>query len=371
MKTDEQNSNTIRSQELLVNPHLHVIRCSNNEALIKHGSRSRFSRVLKDAGRTNILGRVLHCFKEPTTLAKLEEQGLVRPAEVEAASELLEYLCNEQILITPQSYLPHVYLSMQFGGQAPQGVVNRRIGLVGAGYIGSRLARELARLQVKSINILDNRTVQPHDRLYFDITPGLVEPGASYAQTVQRDLEERSYTAVQLIDGAPDDQRGLAQLFEASDLVLVALEGFSPRTLHAVNEVALVAKRPWLSAYVDGGEALIGPLYVPGETCCYNEFEIQHESTIGLKDDYILFKESLLDAELDTAQLVLPPYLSMISGWVTTAVLPFLTTGRSFAVGRCVRFDFERLSVDYEEVLKLPRCPACGPQRPGYRHLYL
>jgi bacteriocin biosynthesis cyclodehydratase domain-containing protein len=127
-----------------------------------------------------------------------------------------------------------------------------------------------------------------------------------------------------------------------------------------------------VSLYTDGSEALVGPLYVPGETCCYNEFEIQHEATlVGMKDNYLLYKEALSEGRLDGSHLALPPYLNAAAALAATGVLRFLLSGKSFLVGRCTRLDFERMSVDYEEVMRLPRCPACSPRRPGHRHLFM
>lgn len=361
---------TLRSQTLMINPHVHVTFCSNSEVLIKHGSRSRFSQVLRDEGRTHLLGKVLRNLRAPTSLAELQERQIVRDHELEDALKLIEHLRAEKILISPEDYLPHVYLSMQFGAAAA-GLRACRLGLIGSGFLGSRLARDLARLQVRELVLLDDRRVQPRDRSYFDVSPALVEPGASFASITERALNDEGFTSVRTIEAALDDQRALTDLFDQVDVAVAALEWFSPQTLHGANAVSQALGKPWMSVYVDGSEALIGPIYVPGETPCYNELEIQHEAAISLKDDYLLYKESLIDDQVEPHHFVLPPYLNLLSGWTMTALLPFMISGRSFAVGRAVRIDFERVFVDYEDVLKLPRCPGCSAQRPAYRHTFL
>jgi len=363
-------ANPVIAKPFCVNPYVWIIPCSNDEILVKHGSRSRFSRVIRDDGHANLLGKIVTRLRSPASLADLQTEGLLTEDQLENAAALVTYLLQERVLISPEEHLPHVYLSMHFGGHASR-IATRTVGFVGAGALTMRIARELGRLQPKALVLLDDRGVTPADRLYFDLPPNALPTGSSYTQVVTGDLASYGYNAVSSVDGSTSDRRALTELFEQSDFVVAALEWFSPRTLHAVNEVALEMRKPWMSLYADGSEALIGPIYVPGETHCYSEFEIQREANISLRDEYLLYKETLLQEDLDTRHQCLPPYLSMMSGWASSAIVPFLLTGRSFAVSRCLYVDFERMSVDFQEVLKLPRCPACSPLRPGYRQSYL
>lgn len=362
--------NRLFRQSLMMNPHVRIIHCSDSEIMVKHGSRSRFSQIIRDEGHTKLLGKILRNLKEPSSLEAIWEKGYLADHELEDAVRLVEYLLNEEVLIEPDSYLPHVYLSMRFG-KGVQKIAARTVGMVGSGFVGSRIARELSRLKVREIVILDDRRIQPTDVTYLDLNVEGYDPGEKFGEVVTRDLSARNESTVRWMDRPMDDPQALGELFEQADFVVVALESYSPRVFHTVNEVAVVTGKPWMSAFFDGSEAIIGPIYVPGETPCYNEFEIQQEAVIGLKEDYIVYKEELLEADLDCAHLVLPPYLSLMSGWLMTALIPFLISGRSFAVGRSLRVDLERLSVDGVDVLKLPRCPACSAQRPGYRHLFL
>lgn len=360
----------LQTGKIMINPHVQVTHCSGDEVLVKHGSRSRFSHVIRDDGRTKLLAKVLRHLNKPVSLKELQEQQVITDSEVDEALALIDYLKGERVVISPDEYLPHVYLSMVYGKKTSQ-LAERTVGIVGSGYLGSRIARELSRLKVKELVLLDDRQVGPLDSIYFDLSPKFVQQEAYYAESVQQALNSYGYDAVQAQVAAMDDPRALTDLFFEVDFVIVALEGYSPQILHTVNQVALAMRKPWISVYVDGSEAIIGPIYVPGETLCYNEFEIQHEASTKLKDEYLLYKESLLESSLPPSQFVLPPYLSLINGWASTALLPFLISGQSFAVARCVRVDFERVSVDYEDVLKLPRCPACKMQQPGYRHTFL
>jgi bacteriocin biosynthesis cyclodehydratase domain-containing protein len=354
------------------NPHLTIIHCGDDEVVIKHGSRSRFTKNIRDEGRTRLLGKILRNVVPPASLAELRERGILKEGDLADSINLVEYLRREGVLVDPGEDPTRLYLDVILGGTQP--LATRTVALAGAGSLGSRIAVELARLGIGRLIVLDDRTVENEtvDRLYFDLDPGVIRAGRPYVECLQDHLAARGFGALEVLAEPLDSERAMQAVADRCDFLVVALEVFSARTLHLANSVAIDAGRPWMSVFVDGSEALVGPLYLPGESCCYNEFEIQHEATLGaMKDDYLLYKEALNEEKVDGSHFALPPYLGVASGLAVTALLRFLVSGRSFLVGRCNRLDFERLSVDYEEVLRLPRCPACSSSRPGYRHLFM
>ena len=376
MVTDTNIGIDIRVRPLVLNPHLRIVQCGNDELLVKHGFRSRFSTLLRDDARTGLLAVVLRAFREPSTLAALERSGIVSSSGLADASSLIEQLISQKVLIQPTDYLPRVYLSMCFGDAGVAALDPTTVGIVGCGYLGSRIARELARIRVDEMLLLDDRVARKEDAVYFDCANRLVEPDTPFVQVTARALQEIGYASTRPVFGPLHDDAGLASVFDQCGFVLVALERFSPSVLHAANRAALATGRPWMSVYFDGSEAVIGPIYVPGDTACYNEFEIQNEACIVRQDDYHVYKESLTAPNASAGcprvpDPVLPPFLAIASGWATAAALPFLSGGKSFLLERAVHVDFERAAIDYQNILKLPRCPACSPARPAYRHTFL
>jgi bacteriocin biosynthesis cyclodehydratase domain-containing protein len=354
------------------NPHLTIIHCGEDEVVVKHGSRSRFTKNIRDQGRTRLLGKILRNVVPPATLAELAERGVLKDKDLPDSIHLVDYLRREGVLVDPGEDPTRLYVDFILGGTQP--LSTRTVAVAGAGYLGSRIAAELARLGVGRLIAVDDRTVDREavDRLYFDLVPGAVRAGRPYVECLREHLAARGYDGIETVAEPLDSEAALQDIAGRCDVLVVALEVFSARILHLANSVAIDAGRPWISVFIDGSEALVGPLYLPGESCCYNEFEIQHEATLGaMKDDYLVYKEALNEEKVDGSHFTLPPYLGVASGLAATALLRFLISGRSFLVGRCNRVDFERLSVDYEEVLRLPRCPACAASRPGYRHLFM
>src|SRR4029453_7651359 len=147
---------------------------------------------------------------ERLSLTDLEQRRIVREAEREDASKLVDFLVKEQILMPPQRYLPHVYLGMQCGGEGVEQLGARTVGFLGSGFLGSRIARELARLRVKRLVLLDDRRAAPADRDYFDFAPELGEAQAPYVAIVQKALSTHDGgSEVEVIEGGLGDKKAL------------------------------------------------------------------------------------------------------------------------------------------------------------------
>ena len=363
-----------RAEVLVINPHLEVIRCSDDEVIVKHGIRSLFSEVITDEGRTKLMGRVLDRLNTPGSLADLLAEDVIAPDEAEPTGTLLDYLAVRKVLIQPRQDLTIAYLDtlMANDGAATHALANARIGLVGAGFLGTRLARQLAGFNPKEILLLDQRRVEdaPEGRL-FGVDQSKIAVGEPYVTLLQRQLGADGFIVADARAQSMTEEASLLALFESSDFVVCALESFSPATLHAVNAAAIQLRKPWMSIFVDGSQATVGPTYIPGETSCYLEFEVQSEASHTRQDEYLLYKEHIQANGHVHARPVLPPYSDVAASLGAISTLRFLLSGTSFTVGRAVHVDFERMSFDYQDVLRVPRCPACDGLRAAYRHTFL
>lgn len=209
-----------------------------------------------------------------------------------------------------------------------------------------------------------------------ETTVGLVGGGSAGRQLATQLTELGVGSVPQLTAGtsgleAPDGDARLADLLDGTDLVVLALDGFRPSLLHRLNRAAVAAGRPWLPVYADGSELIVGPIVVPGESACYNEHEIQHESSRALRHEYQIYSEELARRTADDLPPLLAPYAALAASWAAIGIAPYLIDGASFLVGRAIRIDLERLEITQEHILRLPRCPVCTEQRPSFRHPFL
>ena len=356
----------------VLNPSLKFIFCGEDEILVLHGMRSKFNQTIRDEGRTHLLGRVLRHLVSPASLQDLQEKKVIGEGELEDAEELLATLASQGFLSLANENPIASYLYAVVGGN--QALDNICIGIVGGGYLGSRVAEELAKIGVDQMHILDDRRVEnvAIDRAQFNLFPTYIERGRPYVECLGLHLSDIGFDRLKVIKEPYHNQDALEKLFSASNFVIATSEVFSSHLFHTVDLAALSAEKPWMSTFMDGSEACIGPIYVPGETCCYNEFEIQSEATLSIqRSEYYTYKEEMSKNGLYSHQFAFPPYASISAGFVAGTVSTFLLSGKSSLIGRCLRINFENPYVDYEEILKLPRSPTSVDMRNGYRHMFL
>ncbi len=369
METQHKSINDCR---FVLNPSLKFIFCGEDEILVLHGMRSKFNQTIRDEGRTHLLGRVLRRLRSPTSLQDLQEQKVIEEEELEDTGELLTAL-ESQGFLSQENESPIIsYLNAIVSEN--QDLDNICIGIVGAGYFGSRVAEELAKIGVGQMQILDDRCIEKVaiDRAQFNFSPTYIEKGKPYVECLRLHLSDRGYDQIKTIKEPYHNQGALEDLFSDSNFVVATSEVFSSHLFHTVDITALSAGKPWISAFMDGSESCIGPIYVPGETCCYNEFEIQSEATLSIqRSEYYTYKEEMSKNGLYCHQFAFPPYASIAAGFVVGTTSSFLLSGKSSLVGRCFRINFEKPYVDYEEILKLPRSPVSIDTRNSYRQIFL
>ncbi|MDE3259263.1 MAG: ThiF family adenylyltransferase [Gemmatimonadota bacterium] len=363
---------TIADKSFALNPSLKVIFCGEDEILVMHGLRSSFNQTISDEGRTHLLGRVLRRMTSPTSLAGLCEEGVIDEDELKDAEDLVSALVAQGILTHPAECPAVSYLNAAFGDG--EHLSEASVGIIGAGYLGSRVAEEFARLGVGFVRIMDDRRVDNEDidRSQFNFPSAQIEKGRPYVGCLSACLSNSGYDNVETFDESYNNKDALEDFFHCSDFVIAAAEVFSSHFFHTVDITAISIEKPWLSVFIDGSEACVGPIYVSGETCCYNEFEIQMEATLSVQQrEYYTYKEEMNKIGLYSNHYVFPPYLNIAAGFVVGGVSSFMLSGISYLIGRCLRINFEKPYVDYEEVIKLPRSPASADLRNGYRQTFM
>ncbi|MBP0456588.1 TOMM precursor leader peptide-binding protein [Streptomyces montanisoli] len=310
-----------------LNPHLRFVRRTDDEVLISRGSRSIHAELLRDDAGSGALADLLERLRDPadeeqlTAWARERRTGV--PLDVPA---LLAHLLGRGVLVPAGDDPAHSHLrtSLAGGGDALRGAV---ISIVGDGVLATTLERQLAASGIVTAGAVPRRVAQP----------------------------------------SPDDVAD--ELFADAALVVVALDRPESTLLHALNDTALRGKTPWLPVCLDGGEGVVGPTHVPGESACHLEFELQTDASVGFTG-HVLELRHAKDAHGPAA--VPPPHqVEMVSGLAVEAVIAHLAGTGHLTSDRAVRFDFERMEIDYQDVLRLPRCPACGPQRAPYRNPFL
>ena len=153
----------------------------------------------------------------------------------------------------------------------------------------------------------------------------------------------------------------LVAAFSASGFVVVALESFSPTVLDTANSVALERRVPWVATYSDGPLVVVGPIYVPGDTGCYAEFEAQLVSVCSRRSETKAYWDTLASRTSPRR----PPrwHGGLAAPLFVAQFYELVSAGSSDLVGRAIVFDLAQRRMETVRCLTLPRCPVCRHER--------
>jgi bacteriocin biosynthesis cyclodehydratase domain-containing protein len=141
-----------------------------------------------------------------------------------------------------------------------------------------------------------------------------------------------------------------------ADLTICAPSpGQLPR-LGAWNEQALEARGPWLQLLpFDGRYAAIGPLFLPGDTCCYECFRRRRAANLDAGVELTLLEQT--PASYPTAAAL----DAVVGGLGAVLALSWLVLGDHYVPGAFYAVELlPVLALSVHHVHRVPRCPACS-----------
>jgi bacteriocin biosynthesis cyclodehydratase domain-containing protein len=122
------------------------------------------------------------------------------------------------------------------------------------------------------------------------------------------------------------------------------------------NEQALASGQPWFQVLpFDGRYASVGPLYLPGETCCFECFRLRRLANLDAGDELTLL-------EAAPAAYPSPPALhALIAGMAATLALEWVVLHDHQVPSAFYAVELGQvLGVSLHHVHRVPRCPACS-----------
>jgi bacteriocin biosynthesis cyclodehydratase domain-containing protein len=150
------------------------------------------------------------------------------------------------------------------------------------------------------------------------------------------------------------------------DLALAVPEPGELPKLETYNLAALESGTPWLQVLPFDGRMLpVGPLYVPGETCCFECYRRRRVANVSFPD------QDFWALEASPASYPTPPPLrSIAAGLVATLALRWLSErvdgGPSSVPARMYGLKLSQpLQLESHYVYRVPRCPICFPDELG------
>jgi bacteriocin biosynthesis cyclodehydratase domain-containing protein len=343
---------------------LDLVFISDNELLIQFGTRSRPSELLRDADLTGVLKKTVgRLLQAPATLAELLEG--VEEKDRADTRKLLNDLIGRGIITDLRRTPVQQYLRYTLTGEST--LEERSVGLIGTGPIGVRIAHSLLLHGISRLLLLDDRKPDELWRSFLPLDRQSVEGASHTSSEVLRDaLLAAGHQGVQDLPGRLDPA-GIEAAVVKSDFSVVALEQPNLRLAHLVNRFCIRHRKPWMLTTIDGNFGLVGPLFLPLHTACYNDYQVLANAATPSPAMARKHRQHI-DGRVSSGFFPgLPAYVEILAGFSSLAIVDFLLRGTTFALGRVVVMDFDGMAIEVEDVLKLPRCPVCGRERSAYR----
>jgi len=353
-------------EKLILNPHLKFIQINSNEILIKHSGKSIYSKLLEDEGKKGIISKVFDNFRKPLSI---NEYFVLEKIEIkddrEEIIDFIKYCENNNIIIKSDSDPIFAYYKLLIG-KTEKNINDLVIGIIGGGILGSRIIKNLSALGVEKFIVLDDRIIENEniESKFFEYKK--ICKNQKYTELARENFEE----VVECFDDYNSDN--LEKTVIKCDFLICAQDFLKSTIFHRLNLICIEKNKPWVMAYIDGSECCAGPIFVPGETCCFNEFEIQNDAAFPatIRKDYSLYREYLDDNKNKDSFLILPPYSDILSGILSTEIFKFLISSKSVLINSCIKLELENMDFDLVTILRLPRCPACE-KHDGFKNMFL
>jgi bacteriocin biosynthesis cyclodehydratase domain-containing protein len=165
-----------------------------------------------------------------------------------------------------------------------------------------------------------------------------------------------------LLDGLEFQKR--VTVFEKwrNTFIVAAMKVIDPLQLRVLNRVSLEYRIPWIHAALDGPFLFVGPIFVPHRSACYECLETRVMMNLRGAASYQSYKAALVDQKVKKGQLPIEPILaSLLASHTAFEALNYLLTQTSFTVGKVLAIYLPTMEFTFNEVLRVPGCPACAP----------
>jgi bacteriocin biosynthesis cyclodehydratase domain-containing protein len=351
---------------LQVSDGLDMILLSPDEVLIQFGVRSEPSEVIRDPGSSGAIGHVVTRLARGPASGKDLVSGLPRDCR-QFARQVIELLTTKGYLAVEGTSPTEQYL--RYSESRTTSLSEHHVAVIGCGPVGCRVALALLESGVGKITMVDDRRPDRHwTRMFRAAFP------SADALPTDRPVSEIFSSAL------PADRssrvRFVPGLFETdvlrrstadADLVVLALECPSLTLSHRLNRICLERELPWISLTLDGNFGVVGPIFVPPRTACFNCFTALSQAPAGNREMTQKYRRYQESKKAGSFFVGLPSYADILAGHGGHAILRFLLSGSGYLVGRAFVVSFDQLALDLEDIMRLPRCPACGVFDAGHR----
>ncbi|MEA2412117.1 MAG: molybdopterin-synthase adenylyltransferase [Thermoleophilaceae bacterium] len=281
----------------------------------------------------------------------LEDAAVEPPSALNGDAERYGHQTSYWLSVAPDRYAPQSKLH------------DATVAIVGLGGVGTALAMSLAGSGIGRLILADPMCVAPSDALfgYAPASAGTTRATALCDRLGSGDGRVAA-TAVEPHEETLEPADVLVFCGDATSIG--ASDSASASSCRLLNDLSISTGTPWLRASVDHDEGFVGPCVIPGDTACFECFRLRLKSNFTADAIAHDSHASTNGGRPRDGTALLAPFATLVAQHAALEVIK-IVTGFATPVTAGALLTLGLVSGDSSRhaVLKLPRCPACGPAR--------
>ena len=157
------------------------------------------------------------------------------------------------------------------------------------------------------------------------------------------------------------------QVGEEGDFTVVLTDDYLQLGLEEFNFQALHTQKPWMLVKPVGATIWVGPIFVPGQTGCWQclaqrlRGNREVETAVG--------QQKGIAEPFFTSRSILPTHFQIGLNLAAAEVAKWIVKGKNEQLeGKVLTLDLASLSMQHHVLVKRPQCPACGEKAASEYH---
>lgn len=317
--------------------HYSVVAHSADVVELRHGSWNPISFTITDDSGSGVLLSVVRLLDGNHAVSEIAREVGVARTEVQGVIDQLAelQLIEEQSTHALDYYLDHLVPSLSQYRGTTRGSTTPVV-IIGEGSAPQAVAAVLS-------------------RSLPDLVVTLLGSSDALVRALRHDVAAGAFDGL-AFEKVAEQFAGWRDCF-----VVYATDTVRPPEAIGLNRLSLHHGFPWLHAAADGPFVLVGPTFVAGRTPCYECLEKRILMNLREEASYQRYKQAMADGRVSGGLAPLDETVAaMLAAHAAFAALNFLLTGAEFTIAKVLAIYLPTMEFTFNEVLRLPGCPACG-----------
>ncbi|MGM0664417.1 MAG: TOMM precursor leader peptide-binding protein [Thermodesulfobacteriota bacterium] len=233
----------------------------------------------------------------------------------------------------------------------------KKVAVVGLSRLGARAALLFTTLGIGSVVLIDDSIIGREDIGSIFLKNDI---GKRKAEVVTREIKRMN--SVIRVQTALEER--LESVIESIDLAVVSgTYEYQNYTLpRKINQLSLKMHKPWIYGSAgQNGECIVGPLFKPLETACYECMMSRLKSNSDMAEEISAYEGLVFDPKTIHSKICFDPHIEIATGFIVNEAWKFLS--QLLPVGIASQFyvvSADCISAEPHYVLRVPRCKSCS-----------